>query len=295
MRVRVKARASRSLATVTPSRRELARAFFALAVRADVPTLSASFAFSAVFALGPLLSLALTALSTLRDDTFRSGLEHLARAIVPSVSAPFLDVIAGQVKRAGNPLVLVVSLLGLVWTLSSASDAIVSALEIIGRRDPRAWWRRRLRSVILGLAVAFALAVASVAVTLGPRVGALLGRLTGLPMGVFEPLTSQWFRLPLVAASFTILCMIYYRHGTIDAPPRGLSLLGSLFGGVLATLASAVLSQWFSLIPRLGGGYGAATSFFAVLLWLYLLGLSICLGACFTHVMGFVPQHRRSR
>ena len=94
-----------------------------LAVRADVPTLSASFAFSAVFALGPLLSLALTALSTLRDDTFRSGLEHLARAIVPSVSAPFLDVIAGQVKRAGNPLVLVVSLLGLVWTLSSASDA----------------------------------------------------------------------------------------------------------------------------------------------------------------------------
>ena len=156
MRVRVKARASRSLATVTPSRRELARAFVALALRADVPTLAASFAFSAVFAVGPLLSLALTALSTLRDDTFRRGVDTIARAIVPSVSAPFLDAIADQLKRASNPLLLAVSLLGLVWTLSSASDAIVSALEIIGRRDPRAWWRRRLRAVFLGLAVAFA-------------------------------------------------------------------------------------------------------------------------------------------
>ena len=27
----------------------------------------------------------------------------------------------------------------------------------------------------------------------------------------------------------------------------------------------------------------------------YVLGLSVCLGACFTHVMGFVPQHPRSR
>lgn len=295
MRVRVKARASRSLATVTPSRRELARAFFALALRADVPTLSASFAFSAVFAVGPLLSLALTALSTLRNDTFRRGLDHLARAIIPSVSAPFLDTIATQLQRAGSPVVLAVSLLGLVWTLSSASDAIVSALEIIGRRDPRAWWRRRLRAVFLGLAVALALVVASIAVTLGPRVGAFLGRLTGLPIGLFEPLTSQWFRMPLVAASFTTLCMIYYRHGTIDSPPRGLSLVGATFGGVLATLASAVLSAWFTLIPRLGGGYGAATAFFAVLLWLYVLGLSICLGACLTHVIGFVPQHRRAR
>jgi uncharacterized BrkB/YihY/UPF0761 family membrane protein len=293
MRVRVKTRASRSLATVTPSRRELARAFVALALRADVPTLAASFAFSAVFAVGPLLSLALTALSTLRDDTFRSGLDRLARAIVPSVSAPFLDVIADQLKRASSPLVLAASLLGLVWTLSSASDAIVSALEIIGRRDPRAWWRRRLRSVFLGLAVALALAVASVAVSLGPRVIGFLGRATGLPFGLFQPLTSQWFRLPLVAASFTTLCMIYYRHGTIDAPPRALSMVGALFGGVLATVASAVLSGWFSLVPRLGGGYGAATAFFAVLLWLYVLGLSVCLGACLTHVVGYVPQHGR--
>ncbi len=295
MRVRVKARASRSLATVTPSGRELVRAFLALALRADVPTLAASFAFSAIFAIGPLLSLALTALSTLRNDTFRRGLDALARAIVPSVSAPFLDDIATQLKRAGNPLLVALSLLGLVWTLSSASDAVVSALEIIGRRDPRAWWRRRLRAVLLGLAVALALAVASVAVSLGPSVGAFLGRLSGLPFGVFEPLTSRWFRLPLVASSFTTLCMIYYRHGTIDAPPRGLSLVGATFGGVLATLASAVLSGWFSLIPLLGGGYGAATAFFAVLLWLYVLGLSICLGACVTHVPGFVPQHRRGR
>jgi YihY family inner membrane protein len=293
MRVRVKARASRSLATVTPSRRELARAFVALALRADVPTLAASFAFSAVFAVGPLLSLALTALSTLRDDTFRRGVDTIARAIVPSVSAPFLDAIADQLKRASNPLLLAVSLLGLVWTLSSASDAIVSALEIIGRRDPRAWWRRRLRAVFLGLAVAFALAVAAVAVSLGPRFAAFLGRVSGLPLGALEPLASHWFRLPVVAASFTTLCMIYYRHGTIDAPPRGLSLIGAVFGGVLATLASAVLSFWFTLMPRLGGGYGAATAFFAVLLWLYVLGLSVCLGACLTHVVGYVPQHGR--
>lgn len=291
MRVRVKARAPRSLSTRTPGKRELARAFVALALRADVGTLAASFAFSAVFALGPLLSLSLIGLSTLRNDTFRGGLDRFARSIVPSVSAPFLDAVADQLQRASNPLVLAASVLGLVWTLSSASDAIVSALETIGRRDPRAWWRRRLRAVILGLAVVLALIVAGVAVTLGPRVSAFLGHVTGLPFAMFEPLTSRWFRLPVVAVSFSTLCMIYYRHGTIDAPPRRLSVIGAIFGGVLATVASAVLSGWFALLPRLGGGYGAATAFFAVLLWLYVLGLSVCLGACLTHVLGFVPLH----
>lgn len=295
MRVRVKARASRSLATETPTVVELVRSFVALALRADVPTLAASFAFSAVFALGPLLSLCLIALSTLRNDTLRRSVDRVAHAIVPSVSAPFLDAVTDQVQRAGNPVLLLASVLGLVWTLSSASDAIVSALEIIGRRDPRAWWRRRLRSVFLGLAVVLSLGVAAVAVSLGPRVSAFLGRATGLPFAMLEPLTSRWFRLPLVAVSFFILCMIYYRHGTIDAPPRQLSVVGAVFGGVLATVASAVLSAWFALLPRLGGGYGAATAFFAVLLWLYALGLSVCLGACLTHVLGFVPVHARER
>ena len=124
---------------------------------------------------------------------------------------------------------------------------------------------------------------------------AFLGHLTGLPFELIEPFTSRWFRLPMVAVSFTTLCMIYYRHGTIDAPPRALSVAGAVFGGVLATLASALLTVWFALTPRLGGGYGAATAFFAVLLWLYVLGLSICLGACLTHVLGFMPLRRRRR
>lgn len=291
----MKARAPRSLSTRSPGAAELARSFFNLALLADVPTLAASFAFSAVFALGPLLSLSLIGLSTLHNETFRRGLDRFARSVVPSVSAPFVDAVADQLHRAGNPALLLASILGLVWTLSSASDSVVSALEIIGRRDPRAWWRRRVRAILLGLAVVLALIVAGVAVSLGPRVSGFLGRATGLPFALVEPLTSRWFRLPVIAVSFTTVCMIYYRHGTIDAPPRNLSFVGAVFGGVLATVASAALSWWFAVLPRLGGGYGAATAFFAVLLWLYSLGLAICLGACLTHVLGFVPLHPRGR
>ncbi len=261
-------------------------AVWTFALRADVPTLAASFAFSAIFAIGPLLSLTLIGLSMLPGEMFRRGLDHVARAVLPSVSQPFLDLLASQLHRASNPWLVVASVFGLLWTLSSASDAVVTALETIGRRDRRPWWKRRVRAAMLGLAVAGALAVASIAVALGPSVARFLGRLTGLPLAVFIPLASRWFRLPLVAVSFTGLCQTYYRASTLEPPTRGHAAAGAVFAGALATGASAALSAWFAIAPRMGGGYGAATAFFAVLLWLYVLGLTLCLGACLAHAVG---------
>ncbi len=57
-------------------------AVWTFALRADVPTLAASFAFSAIFAIGPLLSLTLIGLSMLPGEMFRRGLDHVARAVV---------------------------------------------------------------------------------------------------------------------------------------------------------------------------------------------------------------------
>jgi len=256
-----------------------------LADRADVYGLASQIAFNAVFSLGPLLSLVLLLVSSLPVSSVQATVQRLIPVVLPQATHEFVNAVQRQLQRPGHPFLLIASLLGLVWTLSSASSALVAGLETVGLPRREGWLRTRVRAALLGVLAALGLTVLGAAVTLGEGVVGFVARVAGRRYDILEVVGSPWVRLPLSGGVFAFIAGLFFRWGTTHRPAWRATGAGALFAGAMSALASAALSFYLAEAPRLGGGYGAATGFFGVLLWLYLLGLALCLGACVTHVL----------
>ena len=111
-----------------------------------------------------------------------------------------------------------------------------------------------------------------------------LGRVFHLHLPALTVLSAAWVRMPMAGLSFAVVGGLFFAFGTVRRPLFRAVVDGAALTGFIAALVSAVLSAYLTFAPRLGGGYGAATSFFGVLLWLYVLGLATLLGATLTHV-----------
>ncbi len=271
------------------------RAVVELADDAKITAMAAQIAFNAVFSLGPMLSLSLMVLAMVPEPSVRHSLERMMRVAAPSAIHPFLDAVTREITRSGHPVLLVVSVIGLLWTISGAASAVLTALEEFGEPVTIHPVRRRLQALVLGAAAALGLIVVAVAVSLAPAAVGFIGRVLGLHLHAFQWLSNPWVRMPAAGLSFALLSLLFLAFGTTRRHRYRALLAGSLCAGVMVSLASAGLSSWLTYAPRLGGGYGTATSFFGVLLWLYLLGFSLLLGGCVAHVLDQRVRHERRR
>lgn len=258
----------------------LLRLIYRVAVEAEIHRLAAEIAFSAVFSIGPLVSLTLLVVSMLPAPSVRRTLEEIFRLGAPQATYAFVNTLTVQLQRPGHPFLVMASVVGLVWTLSSAAAAIVACLEAVVRPPLRGWVRTRLRAVVLGIAVSVGLAALSAAATLGTSVAGRVLRSTGAWV-----LVDGWVRNVASSAVFVLTAATFFRFGTAHRPPMSAVSWGSMVAGVIAGAATAGLTRWLNIAPRLGAGYGAATGFFAVLLWLYLVGFALLIGACVTHAI----------
>ncbi len=256
-----------------------------LADRADVYGLASQIAFNAVFSLGPLLSLVLLVVASLPLTKLQATVQRLIPVVLPQATHEFANALIRQLQRPGHPLLLVVSLVGLVWTLSSASSALVQGLETVGLPRRENWLRTRLRAAILGVGAALGLTVLGAAVTLGEGAVDFVARVAGRRYDILDLVQYPWVRLPISGGVFAFIAGLFFRWGTTHRPGWRATGAGAAFAGAMSAVASAALSFYLALAPRLGGGYGAATGFFGVLLWLYVLGLALCFGGCVTHVL----------
>ena len=102
----------------------------------------------------------------------------------------------------------------------------------------------------------------------------------------------QWMRYLLLFCFVLLLVLIVYRAGTPkDAMRRPVVLLSSLLAA-LAIVAASVLFSWFiGMSSRYALVYGSLASMIILLVWLYLCGNLLLLGA----VVGRVLENRLKR
>lgn len=210
---------------------------------------------------------------------------------------PLIDVVVGSLARAapGDVLVLVreqlvqiasgpprgllvLSLLGALWSGSSAMTAIISTLNLAYHvREGRSWWRVRLLAVGLTVVlVAFTLLAVGL-MLVGPTLAQYLeNSLSVLPRFAWLWAIAEW---PLVfGLMVTALGWVYYfapdvrRRWTWITP-----------GAVVATLVWILASLGFGWYADRFGEYqktyGAIGGVIVALLWLYASGLAILVGA----------------
>jgi membrane protein len=242
--------------------------------------MAAQLAYYFFFALFPalLFLLALASyfpLTTLIDEMFRT----LGSFVPPEV----LSIITDQIKKISEGEqtgLLTLGMLATLWSSSAAMTAIIDTLNAAyDVQEGRPWWKVRLIAIGLTIGVALFILLSFALVLVGPTMAETIADRSPALGPVFE-WTWKIVQWPLVfALASTGIALIYYfapdvEQGWIWLTP------GSLFATTVWLIAS--LGFKYYVASSMGAyveTYGAIGGVMVLLLWFYLSGLAILIGA----------------
>jgi membrane protein len=255
-------------------RRTLREAFW----KDNCLAMAAQLAYYFFFALFPTL-LFLVALasyfpvSTLIDDLFRT-----MGGLMPPEA---LQLITDQLTKISESKDAGLMTLGVLLAVSSSSAAMVAIIDTLNRaydvEDGRPWWRVRLIAILLTVGVAVFILASFALVLVGPTAATTLAQ--AMHLGPVFEWTWKILQWPVVFALASVaIAMIYY-----FAPDVEQDWVWLTPGSVLATALWLVTSLGFKYYVANWGNYtetyGLIGAVMILLLWFYITGLVILIGA----------------
>jgi membrane protein len=177
----------------------------------------------------------------------------------------------------------------LLWSASSLFVAVMdttnAAYEV---RDSRPWWKRRLMALVLTLCEAILLVGASASIMIWPEVANWLnlgGAATAAATAV------QW--VVVVVALLAAFAIAYYFGPQIEQTWEWITPGATL--GVLALIAASLGFRFYlRFAPSYNATYGALAGVVLMMLWFYLAGLALLVGAEINSVIEHAAPHGRA-
>lgn len=252
----------------------------------SLPQVAGSLTFTTVFAMVPLLTIALAIFTTFPlFATFRQSLEaYFVSSVMPkSVSSTILNYLTMFASKASR-----LSAVGAV-TLTFTSIAMMSLIE---RVFNRIWRVRGQRSLTKRILVYWALItlgplLIGVSITLSSQVFMATSDLVG-NVPVLGALIYTALSLALTTATFTLLY--------VAVPNRDVDWRDAAWGGLVAGLAFELAKRGFSVFitqfPTYSKIYGALAALPLFLLWIYLSWLITLFGALLVAALPVVKYER---
>lgn len=231
---------------------------------------AAALAYQALFSLFPLLLFLIFIggqLITVGD--VRGAIdEFLGRAVPTDTALDFVhQVIDQSVQNRGS--IGLIGGIGLLWTSSSLLSNLTSSLNAIWNAQPRPIWKRRLVAVagVLSLGTLFLLAMVLSALPALPFLDSNRRLLNLLDLGAG------------VVVEVALLWVIY--RWLPNTLVRGIpALLGALLASGLWELGQFGFRAYLtSGLANYGAVYGTLASLIGLIVWAYLTGFILFLGA----------------
>jgi membrane protein len=258
---------------------ELSRRLMGRFISDELLTRAAALSFYFLFALFPtILSLiALLGLFAQRQDLHARLAGHFGRLMPPSAFA-LVEGTIREISIHSSGWKLGLGLFLALWSGSGGMSCIMDALDRCFRvQESRPLWKRQmiavgLTALISGLSFA-ALIIVLASGTLAEFVGARTG-LSHATVTLWQ--LAEW----PIALFFVLLSLALIYHMGPDArqPWHWLSP-GSVVGVLVWVAASLVFRVYLHFFSTYGRSYGSLGAVMVLLLWLYITGLAILLGA----------------
>jgi membrane protein len=252
----------------------------------SLPQVAGSLTFTTVFALVPLLTIALAIFTTFpMFNTFRSSLEaYFIQSVMPkAISSTILNYLTQFASKATR-----LSAVGAVALLLTSSAMIGMIEKVFNRiwrvREARGWAKR----VVVYWAI----------ITLGPL---LVGVSLTLSSQVFMATSDLVGDVPVVGALiYTVLSLslttIGFTFLYATVPNRDVDWHDAAWGGLVAGLAFEVAKRGFALFithfPTYSKIYGALAALPLFLLWVYVSWMITLVGALLVAALPVVKYER---
>jgi len=245
-------------------------------LRDDGDGLATIIAFNALFAILPLLMIFSVVIGIVaRSEELNAHVERvIVSALPPSAAGPMLDMVDNARSNTGSIGLLAAG--GVLLAGSRLFTALDKAFARIYRTERRPYVERRLvalTAVPLASLLMIAAAIASTAATV----------MVAIPDRLFNSDDARWLS-GLIAAVISYIAaylMALTLYATI--PNYRTARMVAWQGAAVAAVLFLLLAQVFPLYMRLTGGFGVYGGAFALalvlMLWIYLLGQIIVVGA----------------
>ena len=240
--------------------------------------MAAQLAYYFFFALFPAL-LFLIALASYFP--LEGMIDDMVRMLGGFVPPEALRIITDQIQKISQGEeggLLTLGMLLALWTSSSAMTAVIDTLNAAyDIEESRAWWKVRLIAIGLTIGVALFILVSLALILIGPALAQRIADLMPFGMAFVWGWTILQWPIVFVLAS-TGIALIYY-----FAPDADQDWVWLTPGSILATTlwlgASLGLKLYVANMGSYTETYGAIGAVMILLLWFYLSGIVILLGA----------------
>jgi membrane protein len=266
------------LPAIQMSWREIVRRTIRESIDDDCLGLAAQLAYYYFLAVFPAILFLLAAasffpLGNLTDD--------IGRVLGPIASPDVVQLIQDQMTRlsdADSGGLLTFGVLAALWSSSAALVSIVGALNRAYDLDEtRPWWHVRLLAIALTLGLAI-FVLSALTLVLG---GSTLARFLGERIGWGQLFEWAWMivQWPLTFALIsTAVGLVYYFGPDADQEWTWISP-GAVVATALWLIASLGFKIYVANFTDYNASYGAVGGVIVVLLWFYVSGLAILVGA----------------
>jgi len=226
----------------------------------------------------------------------RSTLQQVIATLAPFTPPEALSLIRTQLdsilaNEQGG--LLTVGVLGALWSSSAALTAIIDTLNrAYDVEETRPWWKVRLLAVGLTVGLALFILTAFALVVAGPELAHLVADRLGLASAVATAWTVAQWPLVFLLVAFGVALTYYF------APDADQDWAFITPGSAVATALWLAASLGFRVYVQNFGDYnatyGALGAAVLLLVWLYVSGLAVLVGAELNSEIENARSSRRS-
>lgn len=242
----------------------------------EISLLSANLSYYFILSLFPMLIVALALTPYFKID--QQFLLEKIQSYAPGDLGDYLFDMISEVLNNKNNTIITVGIVFTLWSSSSGIYGIIIAFNNAFRvRDGRIWIVTKLISVILTALFLVGMFVALALIVFGKQLTYILFHKFNLDEGYYNLWSVLNYSLPLL---FIFLIFVFLYTMGPNLKLKAISILpGALFATLSWTIVSRLFGYYIDHFSSYIKTYGTIGAFMAFVLWLYITGYILIIGA----------------
>ncbi len=233
-----------------------------------------------LLSLFPLLLVLVTVLGYFAEtgSELRNKLIAYLATVMPPSAITLVHTTLDEISKSRSGGKLSIGLLAALWAASNGMGAISSTLNAAyGVSEQRPWWKVRLVSIGLTLALSVLIVTALVIVLYGAQIGEQLAEHFGYGATLIVIWKILQWPIALIFLLLTFNLIYYFGPGV--RPQKGRwCMVGTVTAVVLWLLVSFGFRIYLHFFDSYSVTYGSLGAVIILMLWFYFTGLAILLG-----------------
>jgi yihY family protein len=242
----------------------------------EISLLSANLSYYFILSLFPMLIVALALTPYFKID--QQFLLEKIQNFAPGDLGDYLFDMISEVLNNKNNTIITVGIVFTLWSASSGIYGIIIAFNNAFRvRDGRIWIVTKLISVVITALFLVGMFVVLALVVFGKQLTYLLFHKFNLDEGFYNLWSVLNYSFPIL---FTFIVFVFLYIMGPNLKLKAISILpGSIFATVSWTLISRLFGYYIDHFSSYIKTYGTIGAFMAFIIWLYITGYILIIGA----------------